>query len=90
MQSNKPYALKTRAITKYHTEKIKNGYRFEVKIVPAGRYPDLDKNPTNPFTTFSDEDRLTDLIDILGSIWAETPKRRVFEKKDGQLRLNPS
>jgi len=46
-------------------------FHFEVQIVPLETYPDLVKNPTNPYAQMSEKDRLEDLIDILGLLWAE-------------------
>ena len=45
---------------------------FEVRIVPPEDYPDLAKNPTNPFAQMSDEERQEEFTDMLGLVWAET------------------
>lgn len=47
-------------------------FQFEVKIAPLDAYPDLKNNPTNLYALMSDEERLEDLIETLGVIWAET------------------
>lgn len=65
--------------------------RFEVRIVPLDAYPDLKENPTNPYTQMSDDDRMDELIDILGLLWAETcldeAAKRSPLPKDGKKRL---
>lgn len=47
-------------------------FQYEVKIVPLDAYPDLKNNPTNLYALMNDEERLEDLIETLGVIWAET------------------
>lgn len=41
-------------------------------MVPPEAYPDLVKNPTNPYAQMTEEDRLEELIEIMGLVWAET------------------
>lgn len=47
-------------------------FQFEVRIVPLETYPDLIQNSANPYTQMTEEDRLEELIEILGLVWAET------------------
>ncbi|OGW83127.1 MAG: hypothetical protein A2Z83_05840 [Omnitrophica bacterium GWA2_52_8] len=65
--------------------------RFEVRIVPLDAYPDLKENPANPYTQMSDDDRMDELIDILGLLWAETcldeAAKRLPVPKDEKKRL---
>ena len=57
-------------------------FQFEVRIVPLKTYPDLIQNPTNPYTQLTEEDRLEELIEIMGLVWAET----CLEKARGAVR----
>jgi len=57
-------------------------FHFEVQIVPLETYPDLVKNPTNPYAQMSEKDRLEDLIDILGLLWAEACLEKA--RRDGK------
>jgi len=50
---------------------------FTIEVAAPNAYPDLEVNPTNPFTQMSDEKRLEDIVETLGVIWAQT----VFEHK---------
>ena len=47
-------------------------FQFEVRVVPLETYPDLVTNPANPYTQMTEEDRLEELIEIMGLVWAET------------------
>jgi len=47
-------------------------FQFEVRLVPLETYPDLIQNPANPYTQMTEEDRLEELIEIMGLVWAET------------------
>ena len=54
-------------------KKSKSGrYHFQVRLIPPEAYPDLKENPLNPYAQMSDEDRLEELIEIMGLVWAET------------------
>jgi len=54
---------------------------FEIRVVPADAYPDLMVNPTNEYMTMSDDERLKDLIDAMGLIWADTQVEIKLENK---------
>ena len=45
---------------------------FTIEVAAPNAYPDLEVNPTNPFTQMSDEKRLEDIVETLGIIWAQT------------------
>lgn len=45
---------------------------YEVRVVPLDAYPDLKVNPANPYTQMTDDERMDELIDLLGLLWAET------------------
>jgi hypothetical protein len=45
---------------------------YEVRVVPLDTYPDLKVNPGNPYTQMTDDERMDELIDLLGLLWAET------------------
>ena len=45
---------------------------FTIEVAAPNAYPDLEVNPTNPFTQMSDEQRLEDIVETLGIIWAQT------------------
>jgi len=47
-------------------------FQFEVRVVPLETYPDLIQNSANPYTQMTDEDRLEELIEIMGLVWADT------------------
>lgn len=47
-------------------------FQFEVRAVPLETYPDLIQNSANPYTQMTEDDRLEELIEILGLVWAET------------------
>lgn len=44
---------------------------FTVEVV-ASNDSAMDINSSNPYTRLSDEERLKDLIDVFGLLWAET------------------
>ncbi len=44
---------------------------FEIRIVLADDYPDLMVNPTNEYTTMSDDDRFKTLIDTVALMQAD-------------------
>lgn len=52
-------------------ESVKS-FQFEVCLVPLETYPDLVENPANPYTQMTEEERLEELIEIMGLVWAET------------------
>ncbi|MCA9405015.1 MAG: hypothetical protein KC684_00625 [Candidatus Omnitrophica bacterium] len=45
---------------------------FTVEAVSADSDPELFSNSANMYTGLSDEERLKDLVDIFGLLWAET------------------
>ena len=48
-----------------------------MRTVPAEAYPDLMESPTNEYMTMTHDERLKDLIDSMGLIWADTVKNKV-------------
>lgn len=58
-------------------------FHFKVTIADPNDYPDLEKNPTNPFCHMSDEERIDELTDMLGEMWAEICSEKV--KKNQSL-----
>ena len=50
-------------------------FKFEVRIILPGVYPDLDKNPTNPYNQLTDEERLKDFIKALAELLATNLKK---------------
>ena len=47
-----------------------------MRVVPAEAYPDLMDNPTHEQMTMTNEERLRDLIETMGLIWADTCAER--------------
>jgi len=45
---------------------------FTIEIVDVDSCPELKYNPSNPYSLMSDEERIRDLVDIFGILWAET------------------
>jgi hypothetical protein len=45
---------------------------FTVEISASTVDPTLNLNPTNPFTQLSEEERVKDLIETFGILWAES------------------
>lgn len=44
---------------------------FTVEVV-GNDDPDLSSNPSNPYTLMSPEERLNELIEVFGLLWAES------------------
>ena len=57
-----------------NNRKIQKAICFYVRVAPINAYPDLNDNPNNPFIKLPPEERLKDLIETLGVIWAQTCK----------------
>lgn len=54
---------------------------FLISIAPIGAHPHLEKNPGNPFTQMEDDERVEDIVETLGLLWAQTCLER--SRKDG-------
>jgi len=45
---------------------------FLISIAPPGAHPHLEKNPGNPFAQMGDAERIEDIVETLGLLWAQT------------------
>lgn len=45
---------------------------FLISIAPPGAHPHLEKNPGNPFVQMGDAERIEDIVETLGLLWAQT------------------
>jgi len=45
---------------------------FLISIAPVGAHPHLEKNPCNPFAQMGDAERIEDIVETLGLLWAQT------------------
>jgi len=45
---------------------------FLISIAPSGAHPHLEKNPCNPFAQMGDAERIEDIVETLGLLWAQT------------------
>jgi len=45
---------------------------FTIEIVDTDSCPEFKHNPSNPYSLMSDEERIRNLVDIFGILWAET------------------
>ena len=45
---------------------------FLISIAPPGAHPHLEKNPCNPFAQMGDAERIEDIVETLGLLWAQT------------------
>ena|SRR5580692_4388178 len=52
-------------------------HSFTVEIVDCESCPEMSINLSNPYINLSDEERIKDLVDIFGILWAETCRERV-------------
>ena len=52
-------------------------HSFTVEIVDCQSCPELASNPSNPYANLSEEERMSDLIEIFGILWAETCRERL-------------
>ncbi|GEM_PF-4884500 len=54
---------------------------FLISIAPPGAHPHLEKNPCNPFAQMGDAERIEDIVETLGLLWAQTCLEK--SRKDG-------
>lgn len=54
---------------------------FLISIAPLGAHPHLEKNPCNPFVQMADAERIEDIVETLGLLWAQTCLEK--SRKDG-------
>ncbi|MBF0571152.1 MAG: hypothetical protein HQL12_04705 [Candidatus Omnitrophica bacterium] len=50
-------------------------HSFKVEIVDCETCPELLENPSNPYINLPEEERIKDLVDIFGILWAETCRK---------------
>lgn len=54
---------------------------FTVEVVGPASDPVLDSNPSNPYIRLSDEERLKELIEMFGLLWAESCREASLKNK---------
>jgi len=54
---------------------------FLISIAPVGAHPHLEKNPCNPFAQMGDAERIEDIVETLGLLWAQACLEK--SRKDG-------
>ena len=57
---------------------------FLISIAPVGAHPHLEKNPGNPFAQMGDAERVEDIVETLGLLWAQACLER-SQKADPHL-----
>jgi hypothetical protein len=48
---------------------------FTVEVASSGSDPVLDSNSCNPYSLLSEEERVKDLVEIFGLLWAESCRK---------------
>ena len=51
-------------------------HSFIVEIVDCESCPEMSINSSNPYVNLSEEERMRDLVDIFGILWAETCRKK--------------
>ena len=60
-------------------------HSFIVEIVDCESCPEKLINSSNPYINLSDEERIKDLVDIFGILWAETCQRKSRQNTNAGL-----
>ena len=55
-------------------------HSFTVEIVDCESCPEKLINSSNPYINLSDEERINDLVDIFGILWAETCMEKALKR----------
>ena len=53
---------------------------FTIEIVDCESCPEMLINSSNPYINLSDEERIKDLVDIFGILWAETCRKKALKR----------
>lgn len=48
-----------------------------MKAVALAKYPELEKNPANPFTYLDEERRMQEIVSFCAQLWARTCQDRM-------------
>ena len=50
-------------------------HSFTVELVDCESCPEMSTNSSNPYINLSEEERIKDLVDIFGILWAESCRK---------------
>ena len=59
-------------------------HSFTVELVDCESCPEMSTNSSNPYIDLSEEERMKDLVDIFGILWAETCRENPDRRKSMQ------
>ncbi len=60
-------------------------HSFKVEIIDCESCPEMSVNTSNPYINLSEEERIKDLVDTFGILWAETCQKNSRQGKSNTV-----